>query len=123
VTIDNGGGGGSTVPDIGQLDVCLAVADVVASMEFYRDLGFSQVGGEIGEGWTIMAHGAARLGLYEGHIGEMMLNFRGGDVFAIAESLEALGYALESAAVREPDGTDGATIRDPDGHLIYFNTP
>ncbi len=29
---------------------------------------------------------------------------------------------MKSDAKKEPDGSIGATVEDPDGNLIYFNT-
>jgi len=109
--------------DLGRFELCLNVADIARSLEFYGRLGFTRVGGEPEERWVILENSGTRLGLYQGHIRETMLNFRGADVFSAAAEMKARGLALETEAVREPDGTDGATLRDPDGHLIYLNTP
>ena len=44
------------------------------------------------------------------------------DVFALAEELQRRGLALASGPEVEGDGSDGATLRDPDGVLVYLNT-
>ena len=42
-----------------------------------------------------------------------MLNFRGGDVLALAAELQALGIEMETGPEVEPDGTRGTVFRDP----------
>ena len=74
------------------------------------------------EGWLTLQLKEFKLALYQGHIKETMLNFRGGDVFAIAEYLKAEGLEMEMDAKVESDSSAGATMRDPDGNMIYFNT-
>ncbi len=111
-----------TAPDLGYFELCLDVADLDASLAFYGVLGFERIGGELEEGWAVLERDGTRLALYRGHIGELTLNFRDGDVRAIAEALREAGLALEQDAHVESDGTLGATLRDPDGHLVYFNT-
>ncbi len=107
---------------LGRCDVCLNVADVRRSLEFYQAMGFRQVGGKLSENWAVLACADFRLGLYQGHIDGNMLNFRGGDVFRIAAFLKEQGLTLKSDARIEADGSAGATIEDPDGNVIYFNT-
>jgi hypothetical protein len=60
--------------------------------------------------------------LYAGHIDSNLLNFRGGDVFAIAAELKKRGLEFSQDAYREADGSMGAIMKDPDGNVIYFNT-
>jgi len=109
-------------PDLGTCTVCFNVRDVRRSSEFYAKLGFRVTAGDLAENWLVMEHGNLRLGLFQGHIESNLLNFRGGDVFAIARQLEAQGLKLRTPAQVEPDSSAGATIADPDGNLIYFNT-
>lgn len=108
--------------NLGKFHLCLNVADLKRSLDFYAKLGLEQIGGDAGEGWAILAYGNLYLGLYEGHIGHNLLNFRGGDVFAVAASLKSRGMKMKADAAREADGSDGAWLEDPDGNLIYFNT-
>jgi len=108
--------------DLGWCDVCLNCKDVSASRDFYAMLGFRVVEGKIEEGWQVMTNDDLRLGLYHGHIPEAMLNFRGGDVFAIAEALQAKGLTFEKGPLLERDKSAAAILRDPDGNAIFFNT-
>jgi catechol 2,3-dioxygenase-like lactoylglutathione lyase family enzyme len=102
--------------------VCFNVRDVKLSSEFYAKLGFRVTAGSLADNWVVMESGSLKLGLYQGHIESNLLNFRGGDVAAIARYLEAQGLNLRTPAQVEPDGSTGATIADPDGNVIYFNT-
>jgi catechol 2,3-dioxygenase-like lactoylglutathione lyase family enzyme len=114
--------------NMGKFFLCLNVRDVKRSLAFYRKLGLTQVGGVVEEGWAMLGYHNLCLGLYQGHIEQNLLNFRGGDVFAIAAELKARGFKFkkeaerEADAAREADGSDGAWLEDPDGNLIYFNT-
>ncbi|MFT4705083.1 MAG: catechol 2,3-dioxygenase-like lactoylglutathione lyase family enzyme [Bradymonadia bacterium] len=112
----------STRPANGTLFLCLNVADLSESCAFYAGLGFAQVGGDLTEGWAMISDGENEIHLFENHVPSNTLNFRGGDVFAIAKSLKASGIVLKSDAEREADGSAGAWIKDPDGNAIYFNT-
>jgi len=106
----------------GKMVVCLNVKDLKASNEFYKKLGFAQIGGNIKKEWSIMNDGENELHLFQGHVSSNTLNFRGGDVFAIAASLKTQGLKMTSDAKKESDGSDGAWINDPDDNTIYFNT-
>ena len=112
--------------DLGRFELCLPVKDLARSIAFYETLGFERVGGVPEKGWAILAHGPqgrrCRIGLYQGMIPYDVLNFRGGDVFAIAKDLEARGLRLKTGPMIEQDGSAGATLLDPDGNEIYLNT-
>ena len=60
--------------------------------------------------------------LFQGHIDENLINFRGGDIEAIAEELTARGIELTMPVRRHPDGSWNAEVRDPDGNSIFFTT-
>jgi hypothetical protein len=88
-------------------------------------LGFRKVEGEEDAGWAVVTNGDLRLGLFEAqHMGEnqVCLNFRGGDVFTIAQTLAENGYSFASGPNGSADGGASASLRDPDGHLIFFDT-
>lgn len=107
---------------LGRFELCLNVKDIHKSLEFYRKLGFSETQGDVDKGWAIIRHGNCILGLYQGHIGNNAMNFRGGEVFKIAEVLKSKGLTFEIDAHKEADESDGAVLKDPDGNVIYFNT-
>jgi catechol 2,3-dioxygenase-like lactoylglutathione lyase family enzyme len=111
--------------DLGWLDVCLRVADVRQSRAFYEELGFRRVEGEDGEGWAVVVNGEARIGLYEArHMGDQAfnLNFRGGNVVDIAKGLAEAGHRFEKPLSVSESGGASVTARDPDGHILFFDS-
>lgn len=108
--------------DLGEFHLCLNVADLERSIDFYRKLGFEMVDDHRGDHWAVMRHGNLILGLFEGHIDRNLLNFRGGDVEAIAREATDRGLDLSKPARREPDGSWSAELVDPDGNVVYLNT-
>ena len=109
--------------DLGSLEVCLKVKNVAMSAAFYERLGFQIKSLNTEQGFCELTRQDCRLALYgTEHIKENILNFRGGDVFSIAETLKSKGFEFETEAHVERDGSAGSRLRDPDGNLIYFNT-
>ena len=108
--------------DIGWFEYCINAAGLAESVEFYGKLGFRAVVDDRDTGYAIMVNGEARIGLFKGHIERNLINFRGGDVFAIAEELKRRGLALSKEAHVEQDGSAAAELIDPDGNVIYLNT-
>lgn len=108
--------------DKGWWDICINCDDVQKSVDFYKSIGFKHVDGHIKDNWAIVVNSNLRLGLYKGHFEGFMLNFRGGDVFAIHEKLKNEGHEFSADAVQEIDGSVGATLKDPNGFTIYYNT-
>ncbi len=109
--------------ELGWLDTCIRVSDVARSRAFYEALGLKQVEGKDDEGWAVMVRGDTRIGLFEPQFMStpFSLNFRGGDVLAIAAELERLGYSMEKAATKNEAGAS-ASLKDPDGTAIFFDT-
>lgn len=107
---------------LGRFELCLNVADVATSRAFYERLGFAAVGGDEAKGFVILEGSGLRLALYQGHISENLLNFRGEDVYRLAALLAQRGVPFDVPATEEADGSVGAWIKDPDGNLIYLNT-
>lgn len=111
--------------DLGWCDLCVNVSDLARSRGFYESLGLRVVDGSQENGWLVMTNDDLRLGLYTreaADLGGPTLNFRGGDVFALAEQLSQVGIEMEKGPELEGDGSAGAVFRDPDGLLIYLNT-
>lgn len=109
-------------PKLGKMFICLNVKDIHISYDFYEKLGFKQSDGDLNQSWIIMSDGINEIHLFQGHINSNCINFRGGDVCAIAESLKNQDLKMTSDAEKESDGSVGAWIKDPDGNDIYFNT-
>jgi catechol 2,3-dioxygenase-like lactoylglutathione lyase family enzyme len=105
---------------LGRFELCLQVADVDRSLSFYTRLGFQLIDGSMNEGAAVIQNGNCRIGLYQGHIAENLLNFRGGDIAAIATHAQAQGLDFEKPPFSGDDGSIAALLRDPDGNAIYL---
>jgi len=108
--------------DLGEYYPCLNVADLGASITFYTALGFTIIDDQRDRNWAALRHNNMLLCLFQGHIEQNLINFRGGDVAAIAREGIERGLTFQKPAHQEPDGSWSAEIRDPDGNCIYFNT-
>ena len=116
---------GELLPDqkvLGRHDLCLNVADLVKSLEFYARVGLEVEKDRRSEGWALLTAGELRLGLYQGHIERNCMNFRGADVFAVAARMKADGLTIHRGPEIEADGSAGAWLEDPEGNAIYLNT-
>lgn len=110
--------------NLGWLDFCLRVDDVRLSRRFYEALGFVRVEGEDEEGWAVVISGEARIGLYEAKYlpeTDFTLNFRGGDIGQIAALLSSSDLTIDQMKVGEDKVSGSISIRDPDGHRIFFD--
>lgn len=105
---------------LGRFELALNVADLNASLTFYSRLGFTQIDGSEHSGVAVIRSGNCRIALYQGHIAENLINFRGGDISAIDQQARAEGLTFEKKPFSAPDGSMGALLRDPDGNAIYF---
>jgi len=108
--------------DLGEHFPCLNVGDLQRSIEFYQKLDFEIVEDHRSENWAVLQHNNMALCLYQNHIDRNLINFRGGDVDAIYREASARGLNFEKPAAVHPDGSWNATILDPDGNCIFFNT-
>ncbi len=108
--------------DLGEYFPCLNVQDLAASMAFYTKLNFKVTEDHSDEGWAVLRHNNMVLCLYQGHIINNLINFRGGDIPSIVKDGTAAGLEFNKPAELESDGSWGAEIIDPDGNVIYFNT-
>ena len=108
--------------DLGEHFPCLNVLDLGQSIDFYRRLDFELIHDHQSENWAVMQHNNMALCLFQGHIDEDLINFRGGDIEAIYKEATARGLEFEKPAHLESDGSWSAEVRDPDGNSIYFNT-
>lgn len=108
--------------DLGEHYPCLNVASLPASIDFYQKLGFEMIEDHTDENWAVLQHNNMALCLFQGHIDENLINFRGGDVSAIVHEATERGLTFEKTATQSEDGSWYAEVRDPDGNSIFFNT-
>lgn len=108
--------------DLGEFYPCLNVQDLEASVAFYQKLGFTITNDQRQDNWAVLQHNNMALCLFQGHIVENLINFRGGDIKSIVKKASAEGLTFDKPAAQESDGSWSAEVRDPDGNVIYFNT-
>jgi catechol 2,3-dioxygenase-like lactoylglutathione lyase family enzyme len=108
--------------DLGEHYPCLNVKSLRQSIEFYLQLDFRIIEDHSSENWAVLQHNNMALCLYQGHIDKNLINFRGGDIDAIYEEATTRGLKFEKPVSVHPDGSSNATIHDPDGNCIFFNT-
>lgn len=118
---------------LGAFSISLAVKDIQKSKEFYENLGFSDLGGDINQKWLIMKNGNAIIGLFEGMFDKNIITFNPGwdenaqnvedfdDVRFIQEHLKKCGIVLIAEADTSTNGPAHITLTDPDGNSILID--
>ncbi len=113
--------------NLGRFELCLNVANINKSIEFYKKFGFEKIDGNPeDEGWAIMKHNNGIIALYNKDTISMetghTLNFRGGDVKAITNNLKKQGLKMKIDFKPGKNGGGSATLLDPDGNIIFLDT-
>lgn len=125
-------------PKLGQLQLCMDVKDLDASLAFYQSIGFrlKQRQDKSVTGWKNCAYLAqsgfvlfliedwgGKLPKPDGTAFETAFCFRGGDVPALAKSAEEAGAYVAGGV---PDATDDghglAWLQDPEGRVFMLDT-
>ena len=109
-------------PSLGRHDLCFSVNDVQLSYDFYTYLGFHKVEGDLKEKWIVVAHRNLRIGLYQEHITDTILNFRGGDVSKINKFVQLEKFSIKLPYKEAEKGGGNLTILDPNDNKIFFDT-
>ena len=119
--------------DLGAFSISLAVKDIEASKKFYESLGFESLGGDCGQGWTILKNGEHVIGLFQGMFEKNMLTFNPGwdqsaqntgeftDVRALRDELVKRGITIVSDDATSESGPGSIVIEDPDGNPILID--
>ena len=119
--------------NLGTFSISLAVADLVASKEFYAKLGFEVVGGNEAESWLILRNGTCTLGLFQGMFEKNILTFNPGwdataqpleeftDVRELQRQLEERGVEIHTKADESTTGPASFVLVDPDGNPILVD--
>ena len=119
--------------DLGAFSLSLSVKDIKASRDFYRKLGFDEVGGNVDDNWLILRNGEHVIGLFQGMFENNMLTFNPGwnqqcketetftDVREIQRMLKEQGVELYSEADETSKGPASITLFDPDGNPILID--
>jgi lactoylglutathione lyase len=119
--------------ELGAFSVSLAVKDLRASSEFYRQLGFTKFGGDADQHWLIMKNGTTTIGLFQGMFESNILTFNPGwdaaatpvdqftDVRELQRQLKASGIVPVSEADESSTGPASFIVVDPDGNTILVD--
>ncbi len=118
---------------LGAFSVSLSVKDIQTSKEFYENLGFTAIGGDLKKNYLIMKNGNALVGLFQGMFKGNILAFNPGwdesgqvvdpfdDVRKIQQHLTREGIQLTSMADETTTGPASITLTDPDGNVILID--
>ncbi|MCK7598616.1 VOC family protein [Microbulbifer sp. CAU 1566] len=119
--------------DLGAFSISLTVKDIEASKNFYESLGFESLGGDCGQGWTILKNGDHIIGLFQGMFDKNMLTFNPGwdqsaqntdaftDVRELREALVQRGITIVNDGATGDSGPGSIVIEDPDGNPILID--
>jgi len=119
--------------DLGAFSISLSVKNLQASAEFYRKLGFIELGGVSEQNWLIMKNGNCVIGLFQGMFEGNILTFNPGwdqnaqnleqfqDIRQIKEELESNDLGPIVLDHDRSSGPASFTLRDPDGNMILID--
>ncbi|HEX9228687.1 MAG TPA: VOC family protein [Arthrobacter sp.] len=118
---------------LGAFSISLAVKDIAASAAFYKNLGFTDHGGDITQNWLILKNGETVIGLFQGMFEKNMLTFNPGwnqnaealdsftDVRELQRELKAKGTEFISEADEGTTGPSSFILVDPDGNPVLVD--
>lgn len=119
---------------LGAFSISLNVDDIQKSFKFYSALGFTQIGGDVEQGWVILRNDNSTIGLFQGMFEKNMLTFNPGwaqdcselpeftDVRDIQRLLQVQGITPETSV--DPQNSEGPAnivVIDPDGNPILID--
>lgn len=119
--------------NLGAFSISLTVKDIEASKAFYEKLGFESLGGDCGQGWTILKNGDHVIGLFQGMFEKNMLTFNPGwnqnaqnldeftDIRELRDELVRRGIKVVSDDAKQDAGPGSILIEDPDGNPILID--
>ena len=119
--------------ELGAFSISLAVKDLAVSKAFYEKLGFSVTGGDVAQGYVIMANGEHLIGLFQGMFDKNILTFNPGlnnrketlseytDVRELQRKLEEQGIELTQRCDESGSGAASIMLVDPDGNPILID--
>jgi len=117
-----------TIPHLGHhLEICFSVSNLVASIEYYRQLGFRIYTGGPDESYCSMKAQSVYISLFENEFIEkefgnpFILNFRGGNIVKLHNYLKKFDLDFHYENIRA-DGTGNLLFHDPDGVPIFLDT-
>jgi catechol-2,3-dioxygenase len=118
---------------LGAFSISLSVKDLIASKQFYENLGFTVFGGDVKMNYLIMKNENSLIGLFQGMFEKNILTFNPGwdesakklpqfdDVREIQKDLKKKNVKLEQEADEKSTGPASIVLMDPDGNAILID--
>lgn len=118
---------------LGAFSISLSVKDLKISKEFYENLGFVALAGEMEQNYLIMKNENSIIGLFQGMFTGNMLTFNPGwdengkdiekfeDIRVIQKHLKSKGIKLTTEADEKTTGPASLMLTDPDGNVILMD--
>ena len=118
---------------LGAFSISLSVKDLMVSKEFYENLGFTVLGGDIKMNYLIMKNEKSLIGLFQGMFEENIITFNPGwdengtnteqfdDIRAIQTHLKDNGVKIDNEIKDNPSGPANIMVTDPDGNVILID--
>jgi catechol-2,3-dioxygenase len=118
---------------LGAFSISLSVKDLIASKQFYENLGFNVFAGGMEKNYLIMKNENSLIGIFHGMFEGKILTFNPGwdenaknietfdDVRKIQRHLKSKGITLLSEADENTSGPASLMLTDPDGNVILID--
>ncbi len=118
---------------LGAFSISLSVKDIIVSRDFYLNLGFEEMAGDVNQKWLIMHNDDTVIGLFQDMLKNNILTFNPGwnqkaeelkdfeDIRSIREVLKAKGISIENEVDQGGEGSASFMVTDPDGNTILFD--
>ncbi len=118
---------------LGAFSVSLNVKDINFSKDFYENLGFTQLGGDLDKNYLIMKNENSLIGLFQGMFEGNILTFNPGwdengkntksfdDIRKIQQRLKSKGMDIGTEIDKQSSGPANFMTTDPDGNVILVD--
>lgn len=118
---------------LGAFSISLSVKDIKASKQFYENLGFTVLAGDLEKNYLIMKNENSLIGLFQGMFENNILTFNPGwdengnnmesfnDIREIQSQLINNGIKIDNEIDPKTTGPASLTITDPDGNMILLD--
>ncbi|MBK6265259.1 VOC family protein [Marivirga sp. S37H4] len=118
---------------LGAFSVSLSVKNIETSKQFYENLGFTILAGDIEKKYLIMKNENSLIGLFEGMFENNILTFNPGwdengnniepfnDIREIQSQLKSKGIKIDNEIDPATTGPASMMVTDPDGNVILFD--
>ena len=118
---------------LGAFSVSLSVKDLAVSKEFYENLGYSVLAGQMEMNYLIMKNDQSLIGLFQGMFEGNILTFNPGwdengkdvdtffDIREIQQELKSKGIDVGTEIDKETSGPSSFMTTDPDGNIILID--